>query len=82
MARKSGSFIASCLFALALFASSARADSDRARQTFHLCTACHGAQGQGNPELKAPSIAGLPDWYVKNQLEKFRAGTRGAHRCR
>lgn len=61
------------------FGSSAKADADRARQTFHLCAACHGTDGGGNQELKAPPIAGLPDWYIKNQLDKFRAGIRGAH---
>ena len=27
----------------------------------------------------APAIAGLPQWYVEAQLQKFRAGYRGAH---
>lgn len=46
---------------------------------FNLCSSCHGKDGGGNEELKAPPIAGLPDWYIKHQLEKFRAGFRGAH---
>ena len=29
--------------------------------------------------LKAPSIAGLPAWYVEAQLTKFKTGVRGAH---
>ncbi|MFT5465008.1 MAG: cytochrome c553 [Verrucomicrobiales bacterium] len=44
-----------------------------------VCAACHGVEGEGNPELKAPSIAGMPAWYVEIQLEKFRSGIRGAH---
>lgn len=45
----------------------------------NLCAPCHGPQGQGQPALKAPSIAGLPDWYVAAQLESFRKDRRGNH---
>jgi cytochrome c oxidase subunit 2 len=41
------------------------------------CAACHGAMGEGNAALKAPSIAGLPDWFALIQFEKFRNGQRG-----
>ncbi|MDF1852038.1 MAG: c-type cytochrome [Verrucomicrobiales bacterium] len=44
-----------------------------------VCAACHGPDGAGNEELKAPSIAGLPAWYIKEQFAKFREGKRGAH---
>lgn len=44
-----------------------------------VCAACHGPEGAGNEELKAPSIAGLPSWYIKEQFAKFREGKRGAH---
>jgi len=45
------------------------------------CTACHGPEGKGNPDpnIKAPPIATLPDWFIVNQLEKFKSGVRGAH---
>lgn len=43
------------------------------------CSTCHGAKGEGNPAFQAPAIAGLPAWYVRAQLEHFRAGQRGAH---
>ena len=43
------------------------------------CTACHGAQGEGNKALNAPKIAGLPDWYVARQLKSFKKGLRGTH---
>jgi cytochrome c553 len=48
-------------------------------ELFRACTACHGEHGEGNAEIQAPSIAGLPQWYVEAQLHKFRAGLRGAH---
>ncbi|MFK5924062.1 MAG: c-type cytochrome [Verrucomicrobiota bacterium] len=44
-----------------------------------ICLNCHGDKGQGNAQLRTPSIAGLPDWYVMAQLGKFRNRLRGAH---
>lgn len=43
------------------------------------CTQCHGENGEGNPEVGAPAIAGLERWYVKAQLRKFKKGHRGWH---
>lgn len=50
-----------------------------ADETFHLCMQCHGENGLGNQAVNAPSIAGLPQWYVEGQLTKFKAGGRGTH---
>ena len=44
----------------------------------NVCAACHGPKGQGNEQLKTPSIAGLPAWYVLGQLSNFREGRRGS----
>jgi cytochrome c553 len=52
---------------------------ERGQARFEQCAPCHGARGQGKPELAAPPIGGLPEWYVKAQLDKFRIGARGAH---
>ena len=43
------------------------------------CAPCHGIDGGGSSLAKAPVIAGLPAWYVKNQLGGFRTGYRGMH---
>lgn len=43
------------------------------------CGQCHGPTGAGNPGVGAPAIAGLPDWYVVEQVNKFRTSLRGAH---
>lgn len=51
----------------------------RAEQLYTYCAHCHGESGEGNPEWEVPSIAGLPEWYVDAQLEKFRIGARGDH---
>lgn len=44
-----------------------------------VCASCHGTKGEGKEELKSPSIAGLPAWYIEEQFRKFRSGERGAH---
>ena len=43
------------------------------------CTTCHGADGRGNYGVQAPRLAGMEDWYLKRQLESYRAGLRGVH---
>ena len=43
------------------------------------CAVCHGQNGEGNRELGAPSIGGMPTWYIKLQIEKFQKGYRGSH---
>ncbi len=42
-----------------------------------ICGNCHGANGEGRTDLKTPSIAALPYWYVETQLDKFRQSVRG-----
>src|SRR5688572_12955214 len=54
-------------------------DLERGREIFQLCSACHGDAGQGNALFLAPSIAGMPLWYLEQQLTKFREGGRGRH---
>lgn len=49
------------------------------QEIFQLCVQCHGADGSGGRPYNAPSIAGLPQWYVEKQLLKFRKGVRGRH---
>lgn len=43
------------------------------------CAQCHGPDGGGNQLVGAPSIAGLPGWYVERQVNYFYDGLRGAH---
>ncbi|MFT7471548.1 MAG: cytochrome c553 [Kiritimatiellia bacterium] len=43
------------------------------------CTTCHGVEGIGNIGIEAPRLAGMEAWYLKRQLENFRAGIRGTH---
>lgn len=44
---------------------------------YGFCTVCHGTQGNGNPAIHAPKIAGIQPWYLKHQLQHFRARVRG-----
>lgn len=42
-----------------------------------VCAQCHGTAGEGKTELKSPSIAGMPAWYVTTQFANLREGRRG-----
>ena len=54
-------------------------DPSAGASLYAVCTACHGAQGEGNPLLNAPKLAGQGAWYMKRQLEYFKKGIRGSH---
>jgi len=43
------------------------------------CNTCHGVEGIGNIAVEAPRLAGMEAWYLRRQLENFRAGIRGTH---
>jgi cytochrome c oxidase subunit 2 len=43
------------------------------------CSACHGAQAEGNVQLNAPKLSGQAGWYLVRQLHNFKQGLRGAH---
>lgn len=53
-------------------------DASAGQTAYAVCMACHGANGLGNEQLKAPPIAGQADWYLLSSLKKFKAGVRGA----
>jgi cytochrome c553 len=62
---------AAALALLALFSAAALAED------YSYCTTCHGADGNGNVAIRAPKISGMEAWYLRRQLEHFRAGDRG-----
>jgi len=49
----------------------------RGQEVFETCVPCHNSDGSGNPAIGAPNIAGMKQWYVERELEKFRSGVRG-----
>ncbi len=55
------------------------ADQVAGSEIYDTCVPCHGADGAGNPDIQAPPIAGLPEWYVSEQLTKFKGALRGYH---
>ncbi|MEM7280414.1 MAG: c-type cytochrome [Pseudomonadota bacterium] len=54
-------------------------NADAGKKHYAVCTACHGAQGEGNKSLNAPRLTGQHAWYLARQLEYFRDGIRGSH---
>ena len=65
------------VIAALLVAAVASAQDERGKQLYANCVACHGPEGLGNKLLNAPSIAGLSEKYVTEQLKKFKSGVRG-----
>ena len=53
--------------------------AETGKQRYLPCTACHGANGEGNQALNAPPLAGGSDWYQLVSLQKFKAGVRGTN---
>lgn len=41
------------------------------------CKTCHGASGEGNPQLNSPALANLDGDYLYRQIINFRNGVRG-----
>jgi cytochrome c oxidase subunit 2 len=56
-----------------------KGDASAGQALFAACTACHGAQAEGNRDLNAPKLSGQADWYLARQLKNFKSGVRGAH---
>jgi len=46
---------------------------------YAVCSACHGANGEGNLALNAPKIAGQEGWYIRQQIAYYKNGARGSH---
>jgi cytochrome c oxidase subunit 2 len=60
-------------------AASLPGDPQAGAAIFETCGSCHGDNGAGNQDLKAPRIAGTDDWYLATELRKFKSGVRGAN---
>ena len=56
-----------------------KASVEYSEELYGGCVQCHGEAGEGNEEIGAPAIAGLPRWYVKRQLRGFQNSYRGWH---
>ena len=67
----------SILFILVAAHLAANGDAAAGAASYPICIACHGANGEGNPALNAPKLAGQEAWYLTRQLTNFKAGIRG-----
>lgn len=54
-------------------------DADRGKSYYSTCQFCHGPEGQGYWTMNAPRLSGMSDWYMADQIRKFRDGMRGTH---
>lgn len=45
--------------------------------SLRICMTCHGAYGLGNKSVGGPKLAGMESWYLRKQLQGFRASFRG-----
>jgi cytochrome c oxidase subunit 2 len=54
-------------------------DATTGQALYAVCSACHGAGGEGNEMLNAPKLAGLQVWYLRRQILNFKHGLRGAN---
>ena len=53
-------------------------DPIEGKAIYAICAECHGQTGEGLHAANAPRLAGLRDWYLIGQLQKFRSGLRGS----
>jgi cytochrome c oxidase subunit 2 len=56
------------------------ANPEAGKASFAICASCHGQNGEGLLTANAPSIAGMPEYYLARQLNYYKKGIRGAHK--
>jgi cytochrome c553 len=61
---------------LSAYASGTEVAPDTIEARAQGCATCHGAHGEGEPDLDFPRIAGKPAGYLFNQMRNFRDGQR------
>ena len=52
---------------------------DRGGFIFQHCISCHGEFGEGDEDVRTPRLSGQYDWYLLQELIKFKRGLRGDH---
>lgn len=71
-------FVALVIPGLAIATDTPAGDAEAGQALYATCIACHGANGEGNPALNSPGIAGQSQSYLMRQLWDFKQGNRGA----
>ena len=54
-----------------------RGNPERGKPLYAVCASCHGPKGQGNLAFNAPPLNVQEDWYLMDQLRKFKRDWRG-----
>ena len=54
-------------------------DPEKGRLLYTICATCHGANGEGNQQLFGPAVNRTSDWYLLDQLKKYKSGVRGGN---
>ena len=54
-------------------------DATRGQALYAVCVSCHGAQGEGLEPLNGSPLGATSDWYLLDQLKKFKSGVRGSN---
>jgi cytochrome c oxidase subunit 2 len=57
----------------------AAGDATAGAASYAVCAACHGQQAEGNVALNAPRLSGQDPQYLRRQIAKYKAGSRGAN---
>ena len=56
-----------------------KADQKNGRLLYQKCAVCHGHDAKGIKIKKSPSLRTQEDWFLLDQLRKYKAGLRGNH---
>lgn len=55
-------------------------DIKKGERTYQsICGSCHGTGAKGNEKMNSPRLNGLNDWYIKEQIVRFKKSIRGSH---
>jgi cytochrome c oxidase subunit 2 len=47
------------------------------KTAYGVCSACHGANAEGNEQMGGPRLVGQDDWYLVRQIQGYQKGLRG-----
>ena len=54
-------------------------DPAKGKALYVTCIQCHGDKGQGLQSMNGPRLTHIHDWYLSEQMGKFKAGIRGGN---
>jgi len=54
-------------------------DAAKGAGFYAVCSACHAPDAGGNPQMGAPPLAGMSDWYLYSAIQKYKSGVRGSN---